>query len=107
MVKIKAPAKINLTLEVRGRRPDGYHEISSVIQAIDLYDTLYIEAGRGFTFECDLPGWSSENSLVNRVLDLLPIDTKAGAAIKLEKRIPLLSGLGGDRSDAADLLQGL
>jgi 4-diphosphocytidyl-2-C-methyl-D-erythritol kinase len=107
MVKIKAPAKINLTLEALGKRPDDYHEIRSVIQAIDLYDTLYIEAGRGFTFECDLPGWSAGKSLVSKVLSLLPLDSKAGAAIKLEKRIPLLSGLGGDSSDAAAMLKGL
>jgi len=107
MVKIKAPAKINLTLEVLGKRPDGFHEIRSVIQAIDLYDTLYIEAGRGFTFQCDLPDWQAEKSLVNRVLQLLPLDSKAGAFIRLEKRIPMLSGLGGDSSDAAALLKGL
>ena len=52
MIKIKAPAKVNLTLEVLGKRPDGFHEIRSVLQAIDLYDTLHIEKGRGFTFQC-------------------------------------------------------
>lgn len=107
MVTVKAPAKINLTLEVLGKRADGFHEIRSVLQTIDLYDTLYVQEGKGFTFQCDMPGWSAEKSLVSRVLSLLPADFKGGAAIKIEKRIPLLSGLGGDSSDAAALLKGL
>jgi 4-diphosphocytidyl-2-C-methyl-D-erythritol kinase len=107
MLTIKAPAKINLTLEVLGKRPDGFHELCSVFQTVDLYDTLRIEAGHGFTFECDLPGWQVEKSLVRRVLDLLPAKNRSGVNIKIEKRIPLMSGLGGDSSDAAALLKGL
>ena len=107
MVTIKAPAKINLTLEVRGKRTDGFHEIRSVLQSIDLYDTLHIEKGRVFTFQCTLPGWSAEKSLVSKVLSLLPADFKGGATVKIEKNIPLMSGLGGDSSDAAALLKGL
>jgi 4-diphosphocytidyl-2-C-methyl-D-erythritol kinase len=107
MLTIKAPAKINLTLEVLGKRPDGFHELCSVFQTIDLYDTLYIQAGQGFTFECDMPGWEAEKSLVRRVLDLLPVGNRGGVNIKIEKRIPLMSGLGGDSSDAAALLKGL
>ena len=107
MLTIKAPAKVNLTLEVLGKRPDGFHEIRSVLQAIDLYDTLHIEKGRGFTFQCTLPGWSAEKSLLSRVLSLLPANFKGGAAVKIEKSIPLMSGLGGDSSDAAALLKGL
>ncbi len=106
MLTIKAPAKINLTLEVLGSRPDGFHELCSVFQTIDLYDTLYIEAGRGFTFECDTQGWEAEKSLVSRVLSLLPAENRE-VDIKLEKRIPLMSGLGGDSSDAVALLKGL
>ena len=107
MITIKAPAKVNLTFEVLGRRPDGFHEIKSVLQTIDLYDTLHIEKGRGFTFQCSLPGWSAEKSLVSKVLSLLPADFKGGATVKIEKNIPLMSGLGGDSSDAAALLKGL
>jgi 4-diphosphocytidyl-2-C-methyl-D-erythritol kinase len=107
MIKIKAPAKINLTLEVVGKRPDGFHEIKSVLQAIDLYDTLQIEKGRGFTFQCPLPAWSAEKSLLSRVSSLLPADLMGGATVKIEKNIPLMSGLGGDSSDAAALLKGL
>jgi 4-diphosphocytidyl-2-C-methyl-D-erythritol kinase len=107
MLTLKAPAKVNLTLEVLRKRTDGFHEIRSVLQTIDLYDTLYIQAGRGFSFQCDTRGWSAEKSLVSRVLSLLPADSNVGAAIKIEKRIPLMAGLGGDSSDAAALLKGL
>jgi 4-diphosphocytidyl-2-C-methyl-D-erythritol kinase len=116
MVTIKAPAKINLTLEVLRKRPDRFHEIRSVLQAIDLYDTLHIEAGKGISFQCDtqrgwysMENWSAKYSLLSKAAELLKKATgcKQGAAISLEKRIPLLSGLGGDSSDAAALLMGL
>jgi 4-diphosphocytidyl-2-C-methyl-D-erythritol kinase len=107
MLTIKAPAKLNLTLEVMGKRPDGFHELRSVFQAIDLYDTLHIKAGRAVTYECDLPGWEASKSLVSRVLDILLGEKRGGVDINIEKRIPLLSGLGGDSSDAAALLKGL
>jgi 4-diphosphocytidyl-2-C-methyl-D-erythritol kinase len=109
MLTINAPAKINLTLEVLRKRPDRFHEIRSVLQAIDLYDTLHIEAGRGMSFKCDMEGWSAKNSLLSKAAGLLQKVTgcKQGAAISLEKRIPLLSGLGGDSSGAAALLMGL
>jgi 4-diphosphocytidyl-2-C-methyl-D-erythritol kinase len=107
VLTIKAPAKINLTLEVLGKRPDGFHEVRSVLQTIDLYDTLYAEKGRGFTFKCAHRDWSAQKSLVGRVLSLLPKDFKGGANVKIEKNIPLMSGLGGDSSDAVALLKGL
>ena len=109
MLTLKAPAKINLTLEVLRKLPDGFHEIRSILQTIDLYDTLYIQAGRGISFQCDMQGWSAEKSLVSKTVALLQevTDCKQGAEIKIEKRIPLMSGLGGDSSDAAALLRGL
>ncbi len=107
MITIKAPAKINLTLEVLGKRADGFHEIKSVLQTIDLYDTLHIEKGQGFTFKCAQSGWLAEKSLVSRVLSLLPADFGGGAEVKIEKNIPMMSGLGGDSSDTAALLKGL
>jgi 4-diphosphocytidyl-2-C-methyl-D-erythritol kinase len=109
LITLKAPAKINLTLEVLRKRPDGFHEIRSVLQTIDLCDTLHIQSGKGISFRCDMPGWSVKNSLLSKSVRLLQKVTgcKQGAAISLEKRIPLLSGLGGDSSDAAALLKGL
>ena len=108
-MKVTAPAKINLTLEVLRKRPDGFHEIRSVLQAVDLCDTLYIEPGQGVSFQCDMEGWSAEKSLVTKAVALLREATACtkGAEIKIEKRIPLMSGLGGDSSDAAALLRGL
>lgn len=109
MFTITAPAKINLTLEVLRRRPDGFHEIRSILQKIDLYDTFHIEAGEGITWQSDMPGWSVQKSIVSKAAALLQ-DTagvKKGAAVKVEKKIPLMSGLGGDSSDAAAVLKGL
>jgi len=109
MVTIKAPAKINLTLEVLRKRSDGYHEIRSILQTIDLYDTLQIEAGDGISFQCDLPEWSAEKSLASKAVSLIreAAGGTKGAVVRIEKQIPLLSGLGGDSSDAAALLHGL
>ena len=109
MLTERAPAKINLTLEVLGRRPDGFHEIRSVVQAIDLCDYLHFDDGPGTAITCDLPGWLPRDSLVSRAVDLLREVTGSpgGVSIKVEKHIPLLSGLGGDSSDAAAVLLGL
>ncbi len=109
MPTVLAPAKINLTLEVLGRRPDGFHEIRSVLQAVNLCDSLHFKTGRSITFESDLPGWSAEKSLVSKAVSLMQKTTgcSRGAAVEVEKRIPLISGLGGDSSDAAATLRGL
>jgi 4-diphosphocytidyl-2-C-methyl-D-erythritol kinase len=109
MLIVRAPAKLNLTLEVLGKRPDGFHEIRSVLQTIDLCDTLQFEVGKGISFDCDMKGWSAGESLVNKAVSLLKEATgcSEGAVIKIEKRIPLMSGLGGDSSDAAAVLLGL
>jgi 4-diphosphocytidyl-2-C-methyl-D-erythritol kinase len=104
-----APANINLTLEVLGKRPDSYHEIRSVLQTISLCDSLHFQPGQDITFKCSMPEWSAEASLVARAVNLLQKATgcSRGATIEVEKRIPLVSGLGGDSSDAATTLRGL
>jgi 4-diphosphocytidyl-2-C-methyl-D-erythritol kinase len=109
MLTIKAPAKINLTLEVLRKRPDGFHDIKSVFQAVDLCDTLTLKTGKDITFRCDMPGWSAEKSLVVKVIDLIKKETVCShdVTVEIEKQIPLMSGLGGDSSDAAALLRGL
>jgi 4-diphosphocytidyl-2-C-methyl-D-erythritol kinase len=108
MLTIKAPAKINLTLEVLGKRPDGYHEIKSVVQTVNLCDTLYLEAADDVIYESDLPGWSAEKSVIKKIADALRAGSGSrGARVRIEKRIPMLAGLGGDSSDAAALLEGL
>jgi len=103
MPDVKAPAKINLTLEVLGERPDGFHEIRSVIQTIDLYDRLRFRSNRQLRFSCDNPDFVMEESLVTRAAALLQEASgfSKGATIEIKKRIPLVAGLGGDSSDAA------
>lgn len=109
MLMVMAPAKLNLTLEVLSRRSDGFHEISSVIQTINLCDKLTFRPDEKITFKCNSPGWLPDESLASRAAALLKKDSgsKEGATIELSKKIPLLSGLGSDSSDAAAALTGL
>jgi 4-diphosphocytidyl-2-C-methyl-D-erythritol kinase len=109
MLTVLAPAKLNLTLEVLAKRPDGFHEIRSVVQTIGLCDTLHLHLGQNIEFRCDEPDWVPEKSLISKAVSLLQETTKCpkGATIEINKRIPLVSGLGGDSSGAAATLQGL
>jgi len=109
MITVQAPAKINLTLEVLSRRTDGFHEVRSVIQTINLYDRLDLQSGKKLVVKCDHSDWLSEKSLVPRAASLLKETSgcSQGATIEISKRIPLLSGLAGDSSDAAAVLVGL
>jgi len=109
MLTVLAPAKLNLTLEVLAKRPDGYHEIRSVIQTINLRDSLRFQLDQNLTIKCDKPNWIPAESLVSKAASLLQAATGCpeGATIEVNKRIPLVSGLGGDSSDAAAILQGL
>jgi 4-diphosphocytidyl-2-C-methyl-D-erythritol kinase len=109
MLTVKAPAKINLTLEVLGKRPDGFHNIRSVIQTIDLCDVLAFSLSDKIEVSSDNPKFVAEKSLVSKAAAQLQ-EVKGcsqGARIGVEKHIPLSSGLGGDSSDAAAVLRGL
>ena len=108
-VTVQAPAKVNLTLEVLGKRPDGYHEIASVMQTISLFDILTFSPSDEVKVTTDVPELEGEDNLVYRAAMLLR-DTSgvsAGAEIHLDKQIPLAAGLGGGSSDAAATLLGL
>jgi len=109
MLTVLAPAKLNLTLEVLAKRPDGFHEIRSVIQTINLCDSLHFKLSQNIEFRCDASDWIPEDSLVFKAASLLQEATGCckGATIEVSKRIPLVSGLGGDSSDAAATLRGL
>ncbi len=109
MLTVPAPAKINLTLEVLGKRGNGFHEIRSVMQTINLSDTLSFQIAENINYSSDLPVWIAQESLVSRTVSLLRQVTgcSKGVNITVSKRIPLLSGLGGDSSDAAATLIGL
>ena len=109
MITIAAPAKINLTLEVLGKRPDGFHDIRSVVQTINLCDRLCFKPAKSIEITSTSPDWKAGKSLVSQAASLLreSCGCSSGAAITVEKRIPLVAGLGGDSSDAAAVLLGL
>lgn len=112
-MQLYAPAKINLSLEIKGRRDDGFHEIETLMAPISLTDRLTIERSKsagGIQFSCDDPSLSNgEDNLVVRAANLFLKATKMeeGVEIALEKRIPHGAGLGGGSSDAASTLLGL
>lgn len=107
----KAYAKVNLTLAVGEKRPDGYHEVVSVMQRVSLCDTLTAEQTReGITLTCSDPALpSGKENLTHRAASLFFRETgiAGGAALTLEKRIPSQAGLGGGSSDAASALLAL
>ncbi|HEX7517998.1 MAG TPA: 4-(cytidine 5'-diphospho)-2-C-methyl-D-erythritol kinase [Chthoniobacterales bacterium] len=112
-MQLYAPAKINLSFEIRDRREDGFHEIKTLMAPISLSDRLTIERGKttgGIHFSCDDSSLSNgEENLVVQAAKLFQKATKTetGVEIALEKKIPHGAGLGGGSSDAATTLLGL
>lgn len=108
-MKVAAYAKLNLTLEVLGRRADGYHAISTVMQSIDLVDELEIRPAAALRVECSDPSLQGPGNLVWRAAMALAESAgrRLGAQIHLQKAIPVGMGLGGGSSDAAAALMGL
>ena len=105
---VHAPAKINLGLEVLGKRPDGYHDIASIFIPVALFDTLTVERSRTPSCTCTPPVTGSPNqNLVYQALvryaEMFPAD-QWSAKITVDKRIPTGGGLGGGSSDAASTL---
>jgi len=105
----KAPAKLNLGLQIMGKRSDGFHDLISIFQTIDLYDNLiFDDAKKGQTIlSCDDPELScGTDNLVWRAVDVFRQKTgiDEGIKIHLKKQIPYGAGLGGGSSDAATVL---
>src|SRR5438067_7385639 len=102
-------AKINLTLEVLGRRDDGYHELASLVHTISLADDLRISAADALVTRVEGLVLDPATNLVWRAAQLLwsVADGRRGADLTLVKRIPAAAGLGGGSSDAATTLVGL
>jgi 4-diphosphocytidyl-2-C-methyl-D-erythritol kinase len=108
-LRVPAYAKINLTLEVLGRREDGYHEVRTILETVDLADQLDVEDAPGLRVECDLPGLNGSANLVWRSAQELANSRgiEPRAHILIRKRIPMSMGLGGGSSDAASALVAL
>lgn len=108
MLTLTAPAKINWTLAVLDKRPDGYHAIQSLMQTISLYDELTFAEAKYLRVASSLH-IPSDRNLVHRAAQALRNETGCtrGAAITLSKDIPTGAGLGGGSSDAATTLKGL
>ena len=100
---VLAPAKINLTLEILGRREDGYHALRSVMVPIALADDLTFSPSERFAFACDPPALAEDN-LVTRAFARIG-RSGAPVSVALRKRVPVGAGLGGGSSDAAGVLR--
>jgi 4-diphosphocytidyl-2-C-methyl-D-erythritol kinase len=113
-VRVRAPAKINLTLRILGTRTDGYHELRTMLQSLALHDTLtFTRAAGAFGIECSDPRCPADSgNLVWRAAELLwqragRRGAPAGVRVQIRKQIPLAAGLGGGSSDAAAALRAL
>jgi 4-diphosphocytidyl-2-C-methyl-D-erythritol kinase len=104
---LSSPIKVNLYLRIVGRRPDGYHDLETVMLPLDFGDTLaFRPQPAGITLSCDQPALPTDGrNLVVRAANLLAADR--GAHITLTKRAPLAAGVGGGSSNAATTLLGL
>lgn len=103
MTTIACPAKINLTLEVLDRRPDGYHTLRSIMVPLALADVLDITPAERFSFVCNDPALASDDNLVVKAAHAL--DPLPRVTIALRKAVPMQAGLGGGSSDAAGVLR--
>ena len=109
---VQAHAKINLYLDVIGKRPDGYHEIETIFHSIGLHDDIYLRkrTDRQITVHCEHPHVPCDpRNLAYRAAKLLLDDTPdlSGVDIKILKQIPVAAGLGGGSADAAAVLCGM
>jgi 4-diphosphocytidyl-2-C-methyl-D-erythritol kinase len=111
-VVVWAPAKVNLHLEILGKRPDGYHALETLMVAVNLEDTLVFtdDASGRLSLRARYPGLSTgPDNLVLRAAELLrsTVGCQRGARMRLVKRIPVAAGLAGGSTDAAATLAGL
>lgn len=99
----KAYAKLNLSLEILGKREDGFHEIRSILQTVDLWDVVSFEISDSINIACDIPELNDKTNIVYKAVDRLKqlCQSKLGINISINKEIPIAGGLGGGSSDAA------
>jgi 4-diphosphocytidyl-2-C-methyl-D-erythritol kinase len=105
---IKSNAKINLGLDILGKRGDGFHELRSIFQEVDWGDEVELEKiGEGIEFYCDVPELNNTENLCYRAAELMYENFSGGIRIILHKKIPTGSGLGGGSSNAAAVIKGI
>jgi 4-diphosphocytidyl-2-C-methyl-D-erythritol kinase len=109
---LKSPAKVNLRLEILKKREDGYHELRTILQKINLHDLLHfsLKKERGISIKTNHPNLpvGKRNLVYQAVQSILKkSDYKGGVLIEIEKRIPLGAGLGGGSSNAATTLKAM
>ena len=107
MLRVPSPAKLNLFLHITGRRPDGYHELQTIFQLIDLFDWLTFEQTEQLDIQIEgLGNVELEQNLIYKALQSLKPFAKdlTGLKISIEKHIPMGAGLGGGSSNAATTL---
>jgi 4-diphosphocytidyl-2-C-methyl-D-erythritol kinase len=111
MMTVFSPAKINLYLRIVGKRPDGYHDLETVMLPLDFGDQITLRSRKtGITLACDDPRLpTNDSNLALRAARVMAeaLHLEKGAAIRLKKRTPLAAGLGGGSSNAAAALLGL
>ena len=115
-MKLSSPAKVNLFLHVSGRRPDGYHDLVTLMSCVELHDVITLQPGdRGTTVSCAHPEVpENETNLAHRAASLFRdnlarsfVPDPAGIEIRIEKNIPVGAGLGGGSSNGAAVLLGM
>ena len=106
LMKIKAFAKINLSLDITGKRPDGYHLLDTVMQSVSLCDEIEIEKAESISVTCDIDEIGGEQNIVSvaaaKFFELCGIC--GGCRISVRKNIPICAGLGGGSADAAAVI---
>jgi 4-diphosphocytidyl-2-C-methyl-D-erythritol kinase len=110
IIRLLAPAKVNFSLEVLGKRRDGYHEVRLLMAGVSLYDELSFKPAKHLSLTCDLPGLDlGAGNLIIKAARAMQraAGEERGAQIHLKKRIPLGGGLAGGSTDAAATLKGL
>ena len=112
-VRVKAPAKINLSLDVLGKRPDGYHELATVMQSVSLFDTVTVSESEGgkVTVSCDYEGVPCDERNIcvkaaKRFFDYCRLN-ESGVHIRIDKQIPTQAGLAGGSADGAAVIMAL
>ena len=111
-IELKAHGKINLSLDVLGRRDDGYHEVKMIMHTVGLYDSIYIrrEREKGIRMECNLSSLptNEENLMVRAAKAIMDeFSIEEGLSLRLMKRLPVAAGMAGGSADAAAVFHGM